>query len=233
MTDRLRIPPEWDLPPARMFQRKEHLMRELTLEKTPTAQSLAAKKRRRWIAALVPAALIAVGWTTYALTRPVTQPAAIACLDKADPEKASGSVVAATGEDPVAICARVWEKDHGGREAPPLVACVTTSGAVSVVPGRGAEACERFGRGVLPAEYGDTATRFAGLRDALHRQIPQEGSGRCVSLQEAEAIVRRELDERGFEDYRIEYHEDSWTEGDCAGLSYDSNAVWLVPEEPL
>jgi hypothetical protein len=231
MSGDLHVPAPRDLPPGRAQARKEHLVAEV-------ARSLGAAQRRQRrrvvVGVLVPAVallLAGVGVSAYLLTRPATQLDGIGCYRSASLE-ADTAVVSADGRNPVSACADVWRSAFG-TPPPSLRACVLESGAVGVFPGANAETCRRLGLAELASGYEAEARRFAKLRDAL---VTRFGAA-CVGEGEARRIVRDQLADRGFDDWKIEEGAGIAGEGfsadrPCAGLAFDGErqVIMLVPE---
>lgn len=231
MTRDLVVPARRDLPPGRLQARKEHLVSEIAL----SVRSAQRRRRRRLVVgALVPAVallLAGVGVAGYLLTRPATQVEGIGCYRSASLE-ADTAVISGDGRSPAAACADVWRSEFG-TEPPSLHACVLESGAVGVFPGANGETCRRLGLAELDGGYEVEARRFAKLRDALVARF----EGACLSEAEARRIVREELSDRGFDDWKIEEGAGIRGEGfsadrPCAGLALDGErkVVTLVPE---
>ena len=243
------VPAERDLPPGRLQARKEHLVSELAHS---LGASRPAKRRRRWVALALPAAILllaATAWTMYALTRDATVYGATGCYDSPALD-ANVTVIDPGAQDPVAVCSQLWARGDvaATRSVPPLHACVLETGAVAVFPSRERDVCESLGLAELPETYRARAKREAALRAALSRRLGVGDTSRagevapsrrrCVGYQAARKLVRRELDRRGFSTRRIEEGEGIAGEGfsaarPCAGLAIDSgrDVVILVPEE--
>ena len=231
------VPVARDFPPGRLQQRKEHLVSELAAQQdaTPTG-------RRRRLLVLVPAALallIAMGFTTYALTREPTHFDSIGCFEKTS-EESNTAIVQADGRDPVAICDEVWQQEAFGDVPRPdrLEACVLESGAVGVFPSSGTGACTRLGLAPLPASYREKAQRVADLRDAIVRHVGEPatgsslGDGKCIGEKAARALVRRELDARGYTSWRIDVSGGGFTDKrPCAEATIEvvRKVVTLIP----
>ena len=231
------LPVARDLPPGRLQRRKEHLVNEIATHAGSTRQ-----RRSRRIFVLVPATLallIATGFTTYALTREPTHFESIGCFERTS-EKSNTAVVEADGRDPVAVCGEVWQQGAFGAVPRPdhLEACVLESGAIGVFPSSGTGACTRLGLAPLPASYREKARRTTELRSAIARHLGEPasgasiGDGKCVGEAAARALVRRELDSRGYAAWRIEISGDGFTAGrPCAEASIDPvrEVVMLIP----
>jgi hypothetical protein len=239
MTDELFLPPERDLPPGRLQRRKEHLVSEVSV------WDRAARRRRRRVALiLVPAVIVLLGltgFTTYALTREPTHLESVGCFETAALD-GNIAIVNADGRDPTAICGELWrEGAMGGGPAPEsLAACVLDTGVIGVFPSSGEDACKQLGLADLPPTYAAEGRRFAKLRDAIVDYLGEPASGsslgdrrlKCVGEEEARALVRRELDAHGYDDWGIEVSGDGFTaERPCAEASFDGDrkTVVLIP----
>lgn len=236
--DELRPPAGRSLPRGQLERRRNHLVSELRLN-----AERGRRRRRRVTLIAVPAALLALaatGFTTYALTREATKLESIGCFDRATLE-ANTTIVGADGRHPVEICREIWASGGMGRSEPPstLAACVLESGAVGVFPG-GRGTCAGLGLADLPASYARDARRFSALRDALVARLGEEGTGMslpkgpCIGERDARAIVREELDARGFDDWSIEVTASFSEARPCASLAFDGaeEVVYLIPAEP-
>ena len=231
------VPVTRDFPPGRLQQRKEHLVNEVAAQQGTTPE-----RRRRRVLVLVPAALallVAMGFTTYALTREPTHFESIGCFENAS-EESNTAIVQADGRDPVAVCSEMWQQGAFGDVPRPdrLEACVLESGAVGVFPSSGTGACTRLGLAPLPASYREKAQRVTDLRDAIVRHLgePASGSslgdGKCIEEKAARALVRRQLDARGYTSWRIDVSGDGFTdERPCAEATIDvrRKVVTLIP----
>jgi len=236
--DELRPPAARSLRPGQLERRRNHLVSELRVN-----AERGRRRRRRVTLIAVPVVLLALaatGFTTYALTREPTQLESIGCFDRAALE-ANTTIVSADGRHPADICREIWASGGMGRTEPPssLAACVLDTGAVGVFPGRSGT-CARLGLADLPASYAREARRFSALRDALVARLGEEGTGTslpkgpCIGERDARAIVREELDVRGFDDWSIEVTA-PFSEGrPCASLAFDGaeEVVYLIPAEP-
>jgi hypothetical protein len=239
MNDELRIPAKRDLPPGRLQQRKEQLVREVSIwDRT------ARRRRRRLVLVLVPAVIVLLavtGFTTYALTREPTHLQSLGCFETAELD-GNIAVVDADGRDPVAICAELWRQgDMGHGPAPErLAACVLNTGPVGVFPSTREDTCEQLGLADLPPTYAAEAERFAALRDAIEAKLGTAASGtsegdlKCVREEEARASIRQELEAHGYEDWDIEVIGDGFAGRPCAvvsvGFDGERKVVSLVPD---
>lgn len=237
MTEHPHVPVARDLPPGRLQRRKEHLVNEIAAHDRPERP-----RRTRRVFVLVPAALallIATGFTTYALTREPTHFESIGCFERTS-ETSNATIVEADGRDPVAVCAEVWQQGAFGAAPHPdhLEACVLESGAIGVFPSSGTGACTRLGLAPVPASYRKKARRITELREAIVRHFGKPpsgasaGDGKCVGETAARALVRRDLDARGYGDWRIEISGEGFTdERPCAEATVDPvrEVVTLIP----
>jgi hypothetical protein len=236
--EHFRIPPERELSRGRLQRRKEHLVNELVTER-----SARQRTRRRLALVLIPAVLLvlaATGFTTYVLTREATAFEGIGCFERASLE-GNVAVVDGDGRHPRTVCREVWASGAMPGPVPSrLTACVLEGGAVGVFPASGRETCAHLGLANLPASYVRDARRFGGLRDALFERLGTPGSGSslpsgpCVGEREAMAIVREELERRGFTDWSVEATDVFTGERPCAELAFDGRQrlVLLIPVPP-
>jgi hypothetical protein len=235
MRQALRIPDRRELPAAWLRQHRDFLLAEVA--STPAAE----RRRRRLMIALVPAVFVllaASAFTSYSLTREPKHLESIGCYDAAS-LAGNVAVVDANGRDPVSICTQVWQQGALGAHLPKrLEACVLDTGAIGVFPTSRGNTCASLGLAPLPATYAAEARRFAALRNAIVRRLggPASGSSkrgpRCVGKTAAFAVVRRELDARGYGDWGIEIAGGDFTAArPCAEPSFDTGAktVYLLP----
>jgi hypothetical protein len=232
--------PQRDLPPGRLQRRKEQLVSELR-----TFDGKNRRRRRRLALVVVPAViaiLAATGFTTYALTREPTHLESVGCYDKASLD-ANVAVVSLDGRDPTVICNEIWQAgDLPGAPVPTkLAACVLQTGAIGVFPSSDAATCENLGLADLPASYAEQGKKFAALRDAIVAQVGEPASGstrggpQCVGEDQARAVVRRELDSHGDEDWTVKVAGGEFSpETPCADVDFDGagKTVYLLPVGP-
>jgi hypothetical protein len=230
-------PAERDLPAGRLQRRREHLVNELRMWDQTTR-----RRRRRLALVLVPAVvavLVATGFTTYALVREPTHLESIGCYERASLD-ANVAVVSSDERDPTDVCGEVWRTGGFGEEGkiPQLTACVLDTGAVGVFPGSPAKTCSELGLAELPRDYTAAAQGFIGLRDAIVSKLGEPPSGssvggpECVGEDAARLIVRRELEIRGFDDWKIAVGGGEFSAArPCADVSFDTGGktVILVP----
>jgi hypothetical protein len=202
----LRLPPERPLPPGRLAERREHLVREILRMGQEERRGPAG--RRRWTGlVLVPAAVMLLAAGAYAIMTPDPMDVVdgIGCAATAELES-DLTVVAADGGDPVEVCAGLWEDGvvaAGVHRAPPLVACTTPDSAgVWVFPGDEGT-CEELGMGPLPGGYERAAARYGPMREELYRRLYALETD-CLDPNEARTLTREVLDEHGFTAWVIE-----------------------------
>ena len=238
MNDENRIPAQRDLPPGRLQVRKEHLVREASMW-----DRAARRRRRRLTLVLVPtvlAVLAVTGFTTYALTREPTHLESVGCFETAELD-GNMAIVNADGRNPTKICAELWRQGAMGPGPAPenLVACVLETGAVGVFPSSGEGTCDHLGLADLPPTYAAEAKRFGALREAIAVALgasdgSTERDPKCLRESEARALVRRELDARGYEGWSIEVIGSGFAEDPCAavylGFDGERRIVFLHPE---
>jgi hypothetical protein len=233
------IPAERDLPRHRRRARREHLVGEVR-----DWDGTTRRQRRRRALILVPAvltALVATGFTTYALTREPTVFESVGCFDRAA-LNANVAVVANDGRNPAAICREIFRADDLNVSTPDgLASCVLDTGAIGVFPSTGPATCAKLGLAELPQSFAAESRRFAALRSALVAQLGEPASGtsrggpQCVGEVEASEIVRRELDAHGYTDWEVEVAGEGFSEQiPCADFAFDSagKTVILVGNGP-
>lgn len=142
------------------------------------------------ILALVLAGSSAVAWAVLHRERS-TSPAIVQCLRDAD-LSGSSAVVSADGLDPLSRCTRLWdERVNLWGPRPPLVACVSPTGAPVVMPGD-EETCQMLGLPDLDPSLTETQERLIRMQSELTEQL---GASRCVPPAEAVEIAQEQLTE--------------------------------------
>jgi hypothetical protein len=217
----LTTPRHRDLPPGRLTDRRNHLIRELRAGR---------RRRPRWAVVLAPVAALLLGasaWTAYELTRSEPALESVGCFDRAA-TSANVAIVSADGQSPVAICAELWAKGHVAptRRVPEhLTPCVLDTGGIAVFPAR--DACSRLNLRELPATYGRDVRAFAAFRD----DIVGRTTGRCTGAADAERIARSALARHPVAGWRVERGGAFTTARPCAVPAFDTQAstVVLVP----
>lgn len=192
------IPARRDLPPGRVTLRRTHLIGQIT--EHPRSRGL------RWallssLGALVVGASMAAGG--YFLTQDeVTHFESVGCFEESTPD-GNVAIVNASGADPAEVCAGVWAEGAlgSGGQAPPLVACVLSTGPVGVFPSLGEDTCGRLGLADLPSDYAATAEELAQLENSLAERSLLAG---CLDRETANTVAREELDQEGYADWSIE-----------------------------
>jgi hypothetical protein len=198
--------------------------------------------RRRMIAVLLPAALLAVAATSYVLLKPTEVVAAgIGCFDRPDLD-ASVTIVSTTGEDPTSVCGKLWAQGvvkHGVTQIPELIPCVNESGAVLVFPADGASLCSRLDLQALPKGYAKAAQRFVAMRDDLVRRLFMQATAggvsersACLDQETALRIANSVLREHEFSDWRAEVASGDYSGRTCAndvGFEDKDKKVLIIP----
>lgn len=229
MNDDLFIPSERELPSGRLQRRKEHLVSEVGRSFVAPSR----RRRRRFLGALLPAAVLllaATGIATYVLTREATHLESIGCYDSLSLE-ANTTIVSADGRDPVAVCAEVWQEGAvGSGAAPELAACVLPSGAVGVFPAAGRDTCNSLGLANLREGFTTETKRLAELRDSVVGRLALD----CVGETEGRRLVEDALNARGFGDWRVEVASDGYSaDRPCTHFGTDAaqELALLLPTE--
>jgi hypothetical protein len=200
MTDELFIPAERELPPGRLQQRKEQLVREVAL--SPAARE---RRRRRWLlGALVPAVVLLLGASSVAawvLTRPATEFEGLNCFERAD-VTGNVAIVSPDGRDPRVICAEALARIPGVAVDGPadLAACVLEDGAAGVFPRTGPRTCQSLGLAKLDPDYAERSKRFAELRAALRAAV----DFKCLGEEEARRAATQVLARLGLAGWQVD-----------------------------
>lgn len=170
---------------------------------------LAVRRRPRSgrIALLTVVALAAGAGTVAAIVVLRDSPSEVdtlGCWSEASSPPGEVVVVAWDGSDPVAACASSWV--DGGfatqatTEAPPLVACVTTTGAVAVVPGA-RTTCADLGLADFDITTPDVAAdNIRRAIDAIERAVSEDT---CLDVDEAVSVVEQILATAGLTDWTV------------------------------
>jgi len=183
------------------------------------------------------------GAVAYGLLRDrVTKPDTVACFKSADPN-ADTETASVDQRGPVAACADLWQQgefDSGG-QVPPLVECVLPSGIAGVFPNfAGGDVCARLSLPTAstsppttassppPPTAADVNDRILAFRDTV---LPQFLDAGCIELAPATAIVRRELDRAGLNDWTVRAADGFSTDRPCATLALrpESREVLMIP----
>jgi hypothetical protein len=233
------VPPRSrELPPARLQERKEALMQQIREENVLRKSS----RRRRAIAILIPAALLSVAATGYAVwSADDVVASGIGCYSSASTDS-NVTILPTESGDPIEACGQVWARGDvtGSPESPSLTACINHDGGVSVFPMD--DSCAGLGLEPLPEGYREEARRFAQLSDGVHRHLYRAaGAGgtdpkqACLDEPAALDAVRSALDESGFEDWTTEVRTGDYGDRHCMNamyIDYPAEKVWVVPSEP-
>lgn len=207
------------------------------------------RRGRRLVPALVVTSLLS-GAVAYGLLRgDVSRPETVACFERAD-LLSSTAVPSVEAAGPIEACADVWRRGtFGGREVPPLVACVLPTGVAGVFPApAGTDVCTALNlvpitpptrpspttTAPLPAPApqpaADLNTRILAFRDAVLGQFLESP---CMAPATGAEIVRRELDRAGLRDWTV-VSGGFTADRPCATLSLqtEERQVLLVPGTP-
>lgn len=210
-------PPDRDLPPGRLEQRRAHLVRELRG---------ARRRGRRALRGLmiVPGiAVLGVGgaWAAGVFDGRITKPETVECY--AAPSLTAKHTTAFIESDralpsPQARCAPFFARGYlaADRRVPPLRACLG-DGQVSVFPARGDKVCRRLGLDPLPASaYRAETTRIlrafrlvnaeierALLGDEEATTIPTDAAESCLRGRTGIARLQAALERAGLTDFRV------------------------------
>jgi hypothetical protein len=219
----------------------------------PPGRSAPARPRRR-ARRLVPVVLVGSmlgGAVAYGFLRDhVTNPETVECF-KAPELAASADVAVVDQRGPVAACADLWQRGvlGAGAEVPPLVECVLAAGRAGVFPNlAGGDLCARLGLAAvstapptttppatgsppvpaMPTTSADVNARILAFRDEV---LPQFLDSPCIELAPATALVRRELDRAGLNDWTVRAGDGFSADRPCATLALrpDSHEVLLIP----
>jgi hypothetical protein len=231
-----------DLPQARLQLRKEALMNEIRNERS---QPTYRRRRRRLAALLLPAALLGIAATGYALLKADEVVAAgIGCYD-APTTDANTTVVETTGDSPTKICGDLWAQGvvrQGATEVPDLIACANESGAILVFPSDDEELCAHLALQDLPEDYEAAAKEFANMRDDLVARLYDRATAggisdreACLDEDNAVDIARSVLDDHGFSDWTVEVATGDYAGRECAnslGFEDAARRVLIIPSDP-
>jgi hypothetical protein len=167
-------------------------------------ERLGQRRRRALITvAAVPVLLAAsaAGWAISSALTATQVTDGVGCYAAANLQ-ADTTVVAASGQDPVSICARYWADGvvtgKRGQQVPPLVACVLPGGgAVGVFPGT---TCAAMRLQPLPPGYRSAAQQFSAFTAELTAWFH---GARCVPEPLAVTHVKAELAQHGLSGWRV------------------------------
>ena len=191
------------------------------------------KRRRLVVIAVVLLTLVALG-ATWILTRPVTQPQAIACFQA--PNLDADRVAVQSGSS-AAACEHLWADGTLSNptfgpagSVPPLVACVSEAGSLFVFPSDDLSLCGRLGLAEPDPSPPQDADRVRAIIDDLANYFSDQP---CIPIQRAADDVRRILDEQGATDWTIDATPGT-DDRPCASVALDAEqtTVLLVPIPP-
>ncbi len=204
-----------DAPPAL----HEQILRSISQQERPDRSK--HRRRRRGFAVAAVVGLVAAGSTTAAvlLNRdPSTPQFGIACRAAAEIDADAVAVEATSGSDPLAVCARLWERGQlpdvdvppiTGARIPPLTACVGSDGAIEVFPNL--DSCERLGLVPAAPQPSPETQRIVELQDAVSA-LNLEGCLAEVAVTERLVEIFDELD---LEDWTVRRLQSPAPAGSC------------------
>lgn len=193
-------------------------------------------RRRRLRRSLIAVALAvgvggsgAVAWAVWHRER-ATSPATVQCLREAD-LNATSAVVSANGVDPLTRCIRFWDgrlDDWGPR--PPLVACVSPTGAPVVMPGDDTT-CQMLGIPNLDPTLTEAQARVVRMQEELGQLLLT--SIRCVPPAEAAEVARDQLDKHQLEGWDVVIEGDFSSTAPCGVPGFDEagETVYIQPSQ--
>jgi hypothetical protein len=197
-------------------------------------ERLRQRRRRAVVTVLAVPVLLAASAGGWEISRALTATQVtdgVGCYAAASLH-ADTTIVAATGQDPVSICARYWvdgvitgKRSH---QVPSLVACeLPGSGAVGVFPGT---TCAALRLQPLPPGYRSAARQFSALTAGLAAWFH---AARCVPEALAVAHVKAELAQHGFSGWRVVGYKPlpRAINGPCATFSAESrtHTIYVGP----
>ncbi|HEV2809370.1 MAG TPA: hypothetical protein VGV93_03095 [Acidimicrobiales bacterium] len=202
-----RLRPPTDGPDRALVQRERNaLMAVIQQAPEPTPSHPPRRRRARWT---VPGVVLALGVTTAAGWAMVSSDAdntvAFACV--ADEGRVT-SVLPNDGTSPIDACARAWESGsmvQGVTQAPPLTACVSSTGVVTVIEATGEQSCEaaRMAPWEDLADFEAVGQAVRSVRVAFHDRHAVTGDG-CAEESEWRDLLQAELRDHGTTDWTIE-----------------------------
>ena len=209
-----RLRPPTDGPDRALVQRERKALMAVIQEAPEPAPSPPPRRRRaRWT---VPGVVLAVGVTTATGWAVVSREEAdntvntvsSACV--ADEGRVI-SVLPNDGTSPIEACARAWESGsmvQGVTQAPPLTACVSSSGVVTVIEGTGEQSCETADMAPWEdlAAFEAVGQAVRSVRVAFHDRHAATGDG-CAEESDWRDLLGAELRDQGTSDWAIEAYQ--------------------------
>lgn len=202
-----RVRPKADGPDEVLVRReRKALMTVIDQSQEQRTTQRSRRRRARWA---VPALVLSIGATTAAgwaaLSRDADDTVSFACV--ADGGNVT-SVLPNDGTSPIDACAQEWASGamvQGAAAAPPLVACVSSGGAVTVIEARGEEPCEaaRMAPWEDLADFEAVGRAVRSARIALHDRHDATGDA-CAEQEEWRELLGAELPTQAAGDWRIE-----------------------------
>ncbi len=189
-----------------------------------------SRRRLPYLIPVVAALTIGAGATAWVLTRGASKPLTIGCY-AAPSLTADTAVIAADDRSPVEACRALWQQGALGPTPPgELRACILPSGAIGVFPNqrRGGDVCQRLALAPAAEQQPPPADAIVELKNTLVERFLAAG---CLSQQDADTIVRRELDRRNLRTWTVQPTGSFTSARPCATLGFDTeaHAVLLIP----
>jgi len=201
---------------------------------TPLVPARQRRRRRRGVVVAALAVATASAGTVAAIVLSRDKPdtlTSVACWSEAEVQPGEVIVVPWDGSDPIEACIPIWENDRfetfDPNGAPPLVACVNTTGGLVVVPGE-TEACEALG--LTP--YNDTPDSAVDRARAAVEEIESTVTeAACLSPSEAVATIEEILARRQLSDWTIVEPDTATPDTACmtVGIDTATRTVFIVP----
>ncbi len=167
-------------------------------------------------------------WTSV-----IDKPNAISCYQAADLD-ADIAAAPAANEATAEACATVWRDAVLENteivpigSVPPLTACVAENGGLAVFPTDDTTVCDQLGLAYPDPTDQDQANSLRSVEEALISYFQSEA---CILMADAEAEVRRILDDAGLNDWTIQPQPEN-PDRPCSSHSFspDSQTVHLIP----
>lgn len=219
----------YDSPTARRILRS---ILNTPQETARRARTPFGKRRLVLVAAIIVVTLITLA-AVWIMTRPVTQPQAIACFQAPHPDADRVGIQSGRPAG-TAACEQFWadgtlsNPEFGSPgSVPPLMACVSEAGSLFVFPSDDPGLCARLGLAVPDPATSLEADTVRALNNAL---VDYFSSQPCTTIPQAVADVRRILDEHEAFDWIVVATAGN-DERPCAsfGLDAEEHTIHLVP----
>lgn len=202
-----RLRPPTDGPDRALVQRERTALMAVIQQAGESAHVPRPRRRRaRWT---VPVVILALGVTTAAgwavLGREADNTVSFACV--ADDGRVT-SVLPNDGTSPIEACAREWESGYmvqGVTQAPPLTACVSSTGVVTVIEATAERPCElaRMAPWEDLSDFEAVGRAVRSVRVSFHDRHATTGNG-CAEEAEWRDLLGAELRNQGTSDWSID-----------------------------